>query len=55
MAGPLSLDVGGRTVSVTHPDKVVFPEPGLTKLDLIRLLPGRRRTGALRGVCGPTP
>ncbi len=51
MAGPLSLDVGGRTVSVTHPDKVVFPEPGLTKLDLIRYYLSVS-DGALRGVAG---
>ena len=23
--GPVSLDVGGRQVEVTHPDKVIFP------------------------------
>ena len=51
MAGPLSLDVGGRTVSVTHPDKVVFPEPGLTKLDLIRYYLSVS-DGALRGIAG---
>ncbi len=40
---PVSLNVGGRQVEVTHPDKVVFPERGgageqgpVTKLDLIR-------------------
>ena len=36
----VSLDVGGREVALTHPDKVVFPgrdgQAGLTKLDLIR-------------------
>ena len=26
------LDVGGHDVRVSHPGKVVFPEPGLTKL-----------------------
>jgi DNA ligase D-like protein (predicted polymerase) len=36
MAGSLSLEVGGRQVSVTNPDKVVYPELGLTKLDLIQ-------------------
>jgi len=51
MAGPLSLDVGGRTLSVTHPDKVVFPEPGLTKLDLIQYYLSVA-DGALRGVAG---
>jgi DNA ligase D-like protein (predicted polymerase) len=51
MAGPLSLDVGGRQVSVTHPDKVVFPDLGITKLDLIRYYLAVA-DGALRGVAG---
>ena len=49
MAAPLSLDVGGRQVAVTHPDKVVFPELGVTKLDLIRYYLAVA-DGALRGV-----
>jgi DNA ligase D-like protein (predicted polymerase) len=51
MAGPLSLEVGGRQVSVTHPDKVVFPELGVTKLDLIEYYLAVAG-GALRGVAG---
>lgn len=51
MAGPLLLDVGGREVAVTHPDKVVFPQPGLTKLDLIDYYLAVA-DGALRGVRG---
>jgi DNA ligase D-like protein (predicted polymerase) len=51
MAGPLSLEVGGRQVSVTHPDKVVFPELGVTKLDLIHYYLAVAG-GALRGVAG---
>ncbi|WP_319455813.1 MULTISPECIES: non-homologous end-joining DNA ligase [unclassified Mycobacterium] len=51
MAGPLSLDVGGRTVSVSNPDKVVFPEAGVTKLDLIHYYLSVA-DGALRGVAG---
>jgi DNA ligase D-like protein (predicted polymerase) len=51
MAGPLSLDVGGRAVSVSNPDKVVFPESGLTKLDLINYYLAVA-DGALRGVAG---
>jgi len=51
MAGPMSLDVGGRTVSVSNPDKVVFPESGLTKLDLINYYLAVA-DGALRGVAG---
>jgi DNA ligase D-like protein (predicted polymerase) len=53
--GPVSLDVGGRQVEVTHPDKVVFPSqdgrPGHTKLDLIRYYL-TVADGALRGVAG---
>jgi DNA ligase D-like protein (predicted polymerase) len=51
MAGPLSLDVGGRAVSVSNPDKVVFPEAGVTKLDLINYYLSVA-DGALRGVAG---
>ena len=32
----VELDVGGRTVRVTSPDRVVFPERGLTKLDVVQ-------------------
>ena len=32
---PVELDVAGRTVRVTSPDRVVFPERGLTKLDVV--------------------
>lgn len=35
MTKPVSLKVAGREVTVTHPDKVVFPDLGTTKLDLI--------------------
>src|ERR1700760_5082258 len=51
MASPLSLDVGGRTVAVTNPDKVVFPDAGITKLDLIHYYLAVA-DGALRGVAG---
>lgn len=30
------LTIGRRNVRITHPDRVVFPQPGLTKLDLAR-------------------
>ncbi len=33
---PLDLEAGGRVVSITHPDKVMFPEHGETKADLAR-------------------
>ena len=49
MAASLSLDVGGRQVPVTHPDKVVFPDAGVTKLDLIHYYLAVAE-GALRGV-----
>src|SRR4029078_1825293 len=49
MAASLSLDVGGRQVPVTHPDKVVFPDAGVTKLDMIHYYLDVA-DGALRGV-----
>ena len=51
MAPPLSLDVGGRSLSITHPDKVVFPDAGVTKLDLVEYYLAVA-SGALRGVAG---
>ncbi|BBU24806.1 DNA polymerase domain-containing protein [Mycobacterium xenopi] len=51
MAGPVSLEVNGRRVTVTHPDKMVFPGLELTKLDLIRYYLSVAE-GALRGVAG---
>jgi DNA ligase D-like protein (predicted polymerase) len=50
MASPFTmLEVAGREVKVTNPDKVFFPARGETKLDLVEhyLLVGE---GALRGV-----
>jgi DNA ligase D-like protein (predicted polymerase) len=57
----VTLDVGGREVEVTHPDKVIFPAHGAhgahsgrgghTKLDLIRYYLAVA-DGALRGVAG---
>lgn len=35
-ARPLELEVGGRAVSVSSPDKVLFPKDGITKADLAR-------------------
>ena len=50
MATPsVEVDVGGRSVRVTNPDKVFFPERGHTKLDLVRYFVAVA-DGALRGV-----
>jgi DNA ligase D len=51
VAKPQVLEINGREVTITNPDKVVFPEAGLTKLDLVQyyLAVG---DGALRGVAG---
>jgi DNA ligase D-like protein (predicted polymerase) len=51
MGSPLSLDVGERTLAVTHPDKVIFPDAGVTKMDLIEYYLAVA-DGALRGVSG---
>ena len=32
----IDVELAGRTVRVTSPNKVMFPEPGKTKLDLVR-------------------
>jgi DNA ligase D-like protein (predicted polymerase) len=33
---PVELTVGGRTVRLTNPDRVYFPERGITKADVVR-------------------
>lgn len=48
---PEILDVDSHEVRVTSPDRVVFPEPGLTKLDLVRYYLAVA-DGALRGAGG---
>ena len=45
------LEVDGHEVRVSSPDKVVFPEPGLTKLDIVRYYLAVAE-GALRGAGG---
>jgi DNA ligase D-like protein (predicted polymerase) len=54
-SGGVTLEVGGRPVVVTHPDRAVFPphddRPAITKLDLVRYYAGVA-DGALRGVAG---
>ncbi|OCB40065.1 DNA polymerase domain-containing protein [Mycobacterium malmoense] len=53
--GPVSVEVDGRDITVTHPDRVVFEAHGgtgpHTKLDLIRYYLSVAE-GALRGVAG---
>ena len=45
------LDIGGREVAVSNPDKVYFPVPGYTKLDVVRYFVAVA-DGALQGVGG---
>src|SRR2546427_4569794 len=45
------LEVAGREVIITNPDKVFFPKSGVTKLDLVRYYMAVA-DGALRGVDG---
>ena len=33
---PQVIEVAGRTVPVTNPTKILFPDAGITKLDLVR-------------------
>ena len=48
------LEVAGRTVRLTNPDKIYFPQRGFTKRRRLRLLPrGRRRASCAR--CGERP
>ena len=49
MPAPLHLEVDGQQVPITNPDKVVFPDIGVTKMDLMRYYM-RVADGALRGV-----
>jgi bifunctional non-homologous end joining protein LigD len=51
MAEQVVLEVAGREVTITHPDKVVFAAGGLTKLDLVNYYLDVAG-GALRGVLG---
>jgi bifunctional non-homologous end joining protein LigD len=45
------LEVAGRAVAITNPDKVFFPRAGHTKLDLARYYVSVAE-GALRGIAG---
>lgn len=46
-----TLEIDGREVRISSPDKIVFPEPGITKLDLVRYYLAVA-DGAVRGVAG---
>ncbi|MEA2521106.1 MAG: hypothetical protein QOI81_752 [Actinomycetota bacterium] len=35
-AEPVDIDVRGRTIHVTNPEKIYFPAAGITKLDVVR-------------------
>ncbi len=45
------LQIDGREVQISNPGKVVFPDPGITKLDLVNYYLAVA-DGALRGVTG---
>lgn len=45
------LDIDGEEVRISSPDRMVFPQPGLTKLDLVRYYLAVA-DGALRGAGG---
>ncbi len=44
-----TVEIAGREVTITNPDKLFFPEKGYTKLDLVRYYEAVAE-GALRGV-----
>ncbi|HEY0782293.1 MAG TPA: non-homologous end-joining DNA ligase, partial [Thermoanaerobaculia bacterium] len=46
-----TLEIAGREVIITHPDKVVFPRAGYTKLDVANYYASIAE-GALRGISG---
>jgi DNA ligase D-like protein (predicted polymerase) len=46
-----TVHAAGREVAVSHPDKLLFPKPGYTKLDLVRYYLSVA-DGALRGAGG---
>src|SRR5438132_9165584 len=45
------IEVAGRAVTISNPDKVFFPKSGYTKLDLVRYYVAVAE-GALRGAAG---
>src|SRR5262245_5991723 len=50
-AQPIVLEVAGREVTITNPDKVYFPQAGYTKLDLVNYYLAIAE-GAIRGIDG---
>ncbi len=50
-AGKELLTVDGREIAISNPDKVLFPQPGYTKLDLVNYYLAVAE-GALRGAGG---
>ena len=48
---PLELEIAGRTVSISNPEKVFFPQTGYTKIDLVNYYLAVA-DGALRGAGG---
>jgi DNA ligase D-like protein (predicted polymerase) len=48
---PLELEIAGRTVSISNPEKVFFPQTGHTKIDLVNYYMAVA-DGALRGAAG---
>jgi bifunctional non-homologous end joining protein LigD len=45
------LEIAGREVAISNPGKLLFPQAGLTKLDLVRYYLAVAQ-GALRGAGG---
>jgi DNA primase len=50
-SGSKQLEAAGRRVAISHPDKVLFPKHGYTKLDLVAYYMAVAE-GALRGAGG---
>jgi DNA ligase D-like protein (predicted polymerase) len=47
----ITLEIGGHPVDISHPERVVFPDAGVSKLDLVRYYEAVAE-GALRGAGG---
>jgi bifunctional non-homologous end joining protein LigD len=55
MADAEVIAVDGREIPVTNPDKVFFPQPELTKLDVVRYFAAVGPGGGGGGRAPPTP